>query len=203
MNATVYVNMFYDRSGKQLPAVLIQFPNLFNRLPACRMPNVSFRPLTFLGDRSRPGRRLDLVSVQNDMRSKAKLSKKTYAFRFNSPSWLNQPPAGRRLNVSSRPRIAFRPVEKNSFMCGVDTPVTGKNAPVLARPQQGGRTRSGDCRSCQCRSPKHTPTFLTLADMRTDERRRNAVLQSLVNPRKKLWSPPKGLCARWHPLLCL
>ena len=33
MNATVYVNMFYDRPGEQLPAVLIQFPILFNRLP--------------------------------------------------------------------------------------------------------------------------------------------------------------------------
>jgi len=202
MNTTVYVNMFYDRPGKQLPAVLIQFPILFNRPPACRVPNVSFRPLPFPCDRSRPGRRLDLVPVQNGMRSKAKNDEGNICLPIQFPKLAGSAPAGRRLNVSSRPRIASRPIEKNSFMCGLDTPATVANASVLARPQQGGKTRrSGDCSSCRCGSPKQTPTFITLAERRTDGRRHSAtpsVCKARQSP-QKLWSPPKGLCVRWHP----
>ena len=173
--------------------------------PACRVPNVSFRPLTFPCDRSRPGRRLDLVPVQNGMWSKAKNVEENICLPIQFPKLAGSAPAGRRLNVSSRPRIAPRPIEKNNFMCGVDTSVTVANASVLARPQQGGKTRrSGGCSSCRCGSPKQTPTFITLAERRTDGRRPSAtpsVCKARQSP-QKLWSPPKGLCVRCHPLLC-
>ena len=107
MNAAVYANMIVDR----------QFQNPFNRPPACHLPNVSSRPQTFLSDRSRPGRRLDLVSVRSGTRSGTFCCRKHMQQSSSIPQLAESAPSRPEAERFFPTANSFTADRKNIFMC--------------------------------------------------------------------------------------